>query len=49
MSVITARSSTAPPLRAAWMLLLIGLLAAALVTSLVIVGSVLLRHEAPTA
>ena len=47
MSLITARSSTAPPLRAAWMLLLIGLLTAALVTSLVIVGSMLLRDRGP--
>ena len=45
--LITARSSTAPPLRAAWMLLLVGLLTAALVTSLVIVGSLVLRDDGP--
>ena len=39
MSLITARPATATPLRGAWVLLLIGLLVAALVASLVIVGS----------
>jgi len=47
VSLMTTRSSTAPPLGAAWILLLIGLLAAALVTSLVIVGSMLLRDRGP--
>ena len=47
MALITARSATAPPLRSAWILLLTGLVIAALVASLVIVGSVLLRDQRP--
>jgi sugar lactone lactonase YvrE len=47
MSIITARSATAPPLRAAWMLLLVGLLAAALVASLALVGALVLRDNGP--
>ena len=47
MTLTTTRSSTAPPLRAAWTFLLIGLLTAALVASLIIAGSLLLRDEGP--
>ena len=47
MTLITARSATATPLRGAWILLLTGLVVAALVASLVIVGSALLRDERP--
>ena len=47
MTLITARPATATPLRGAWVLLLTGLVVAALVASLVIVGSALLRDERP--
>ena len=47
MSVIIARPASAAPMRAAWMLLLIGLLTAALVASVAIVGSRLLPSTGP--
>ena len=45
MALVTHRTRTAPPLRSAWTLLLIGLLTLALVASLVIAGSMLLRQR----
>ena len=45
MSVIIARPASAPPMRVAWMLLLIGLLTAALAASMAIVGSQLLTSN----
>jgi DNA-binding beta-propeller fold protein YncE len=48
MSLVTARSTTAPPPRAAWKLLLIAALTTALVAGLAIAGSRLLRQPDPT-
>lgn len=47
MTLVTARHTTAPPLRAAWTLLIVGLLTAALITGLAIAGSQLLRERDP--
>src|SRR5688572_26420901 len=47
MTLTTARPATAPPIRQAWVLLLTGLVIAALVASLVIVGALLLRQGDP--
>jgi hypothetical protein len=46
MSLVSARAATAPPLRAAWMLLLVALISVALAVSLVIAGS-LVRRPGP--
>jgi TolB protein len=47
MALVTSRSAVAPTLRAAWLVLLVGLLIAALVTSAVL-GTQLLRAVSPT-
>lgn len=47
VTLVTARHSTSPPLRAAWTLLIVGVLTAALITSLAIAGSQLLRDADP--
>jgi DNA-binding beta-propeller fold protein YncE len=44
MSLVTARHSTAPPMRAAWTLLLVAAITTALVAGLAIAGSVFLRE-----
>jgi streptogramin lyase len=47
MTFVTTRHLTAPPLRAAWTLLLIAALTAALVAGLAIAGALVLRQDRP--